>query len=440
VANATTVPPAQPVPVPAVQASLNASIKDGVAWSFMHGFGERYVGPLVIKGGSSLFALALLSILPSIAGALVQLVSAGATDIVRRRKRMLVWGAAVQAFTWAPACVAVFLPAEPQYWLILASFVLYLAVQNFTVPPWASVMGDLVPAERRGRYFGLRNVLTGAAMIVAFFLGGAWLEASRRRPDIGLLGLEGESFGFLVLFVLAGFARLVSVYYLALMIDPPYHPERPGRFDPAGLFRLALKGDFGRFTIYATAVHFGVAIAGAYFGWYVFRVLEYTSFEFAVLFTAPLITLFATQPVWGRLADRVGNRKVIAIGGFGIALIPVLWLFSTDFAYLCAVQIYDGVVWAAFEISCWNYLFDAVPPPRRARLLACKTLLVSIGGAAGVLVGAAVGVWFAYPLATPLGSVEHPFAAMLILSAAFRLIPNLLFLRSFREMRVGGTG
>lgn len=435
-ANSTTVPPAQPVPVPAVQASLNASIKDGVAWSFMHGFGERYVGPLVIKGGSSLFELALLSILPSIAGSVVQCFSAGATDRLRRRKRMLVWGATVQAFTWAPACISIFLPPGPGYWMILASFVLYLAVQNFTVPPWASVMGDLVPADRRGRYFGLRNVLTGTAMIAAFFLGGVWLQACRENPAISGLGLSGESFGFFVLFALAGVARLISVYYLSVMIDPPYEPDRPARSTVLSLFRSTLSGDFGRFTIYATFVYFGVGVAGAYFGWYVLRVLDYNTFEFAALFTAPLITLYATQPLWGRLADRIGNRRVIAIGGFGIAFIPALWLVSTNFVYLLAIQIYDGVVWAAFEISCWNYLFDAVPPAKRARLLAYKTLFVSLGGALGVLAGAAVGTWFAYPLSTPLGELGHPFETMLILSAVLRLLPNLIFLRSFREMRI----
>lgn len=435
-ANSTAVPPAQPVPLPSVQASLNASIKDGVAWSFMHGFGERYVGPLVIKGGSGLFELALLSILPSLAGSVVQCLSAGATDRIRRRKQMLVWGATVQAFTWAPACLAIFLPSKPGYWLILVSFVLYLAVQNFTVPPWASVMGDLVPADRRGRYFGLRNVLTGTAMIVAFFLGGAWLQTCRENPEIGGLGLSGESFGFFVLFALAGVARLISVYYLTVMIDPPYEPEAPGRFTVFPLFRGVLSGDFGWFTVYATCVYFGVGVAGAYFGWYVLRVLDYSTFEFAVLFTAPLITLYATQPLWGRMADRIGNHRVIAIGGFGIAAIPALWLVSTDFAYLVAVQIYDGVVWAAFEISTWNYLFDAVPPAGRARWLAYKTLFVSVGGALGVLAGAAVGTCFAYPLSTPLGEIEHPFAAMLVLSAVLRLLPNLVLLRSFREMRV----
>ncbi len=402
----------------------------------MHGFGERYVGALVIKGGAGLLALAFLSVLPSIAGAWVQCFSANVTDIFKRRKRIMVGGAIAQALTWAPAALALYFSPDTAYWVILASFSLYLAIQNFVTPPWASVMGDLVPADQRGRYFGLRNFLTGSGIIVSFLAGGFWLDHCRTN-NTSALGLAGEAYGFFALFAMAGVARLVSAYYLNTMHEPAYEPQPADRFSLIEFLKRVPKGHFGRFVIYISFVHLGVGVGGAYFGWYVLGVLAYDSRDFAILFTIPLVTMFCSQPLWGRLADRVGNKRLIVIGGIGVGLIPVLWLFSKDFTYLCVAQAYDGLVWAAFEIACWNYLFDVVTPPKRARCLAYKTLLQSIGSGLGIFLGAGVGLLFAIPIDTPKGPAMQPsFPAILCVSAALRLLPSLLLLRTFKEVRI----
>jgi len=402
----------------AVRSSLRYSIADGVAWSVMHGAGERYITPFLILAGSGLWGLAAVGAIPVFAGAAVQCVAAGVTDAVGRRKSMFVWGSAAQALMFAPAIAAVFVPGAGGYALMLLAYALLLGFHNFCIPPWNSVMGDLVPPRSRGRWFGMRNLLIGAGIAAAFLGGGAWLRWGGSRPA-----------AFAALFAVAAVARLVSAGCLAGMFEPSYRRHASDRFTLAEFVRRAPKGNFGRFVAYVAALHLGVGFAGPFFWWYMLAELKFSAMQFAWLGVAHLAFHFGSQPLWGRLADRIGNKIVLAIGGFGIAGIPLLWLVSDDFTYLMAIQAYDGVVWAAFVIAAGNYLFDTCTAPKRARCTAYMNLFVAAGALAGAFAGAALG-----SLAPRWGVA--PFTLLLAVSAAGRLLPNLLLLRTFDEVRV----
>jgi MFS family permease len=395
----------------------------------MHGAGERYILPLVILAGATLPRVAAIAALPPLAGALVQCLAANLADSAGRRKSMFVGSALVQALTWLPASIAVFLPGDAGYWLMLLSFALYLAAHNFSIPPWSSVMGNLVPPAVRGRWFGFRNLLVGAGIVASFTFGGEWLQWCEVRP--GLWGLSGRNTGFLALFALAMAARLASTGCLAKMFEPSYRRAASDRFTLAQFIRRMPYGHFGRFTIYVTALMVGVGLAGPFFWWYMFGPLKLSTREFAVLGTAHLAVHFGSQPLWGRLADRIGNKAVLAIGGVGIALIPVIWLVSTNYAYLLVAQMYDGCVWGAFAIASGNYLYDTCTPPKRARCTAYYNLFLAAGGLVGAFLGAAIA-----PLAAKLGMA--PFTLLLVVSAAGRMLPNLTLLPLFADTRIAG--
>ncbi len=93
-------------------------------------------------------------------------------DRTRRRKRLILSGAAVQMLSWLPMIAAIFAPRPAGYWLRLAGFAVYFMSVHFTVPAWMSMMGDLVPAGARGRYFGFRNSMALLLQVLAVIVGG----------------------------------------------------------------------------------------------------------------------------------------------------------------------------------------------------------------------------------------------------------------------------
>jgi MFS family permease len=168
--------------------------------------------------------------------------------------------------------------------------------------------------------------------------------------------------------------------------------------------------------------------------------LHFSLFDVACLGAVNLITITAIQPLWGVVIDRFGTKRAMTFGGFGIALVPVLFLLSNNFWFWLAVNIYDGIVWSAWGLACGMYMFDIVTPPKRARCTAFSSILVTSIGMIGTFAGAACANYIpqVWPLPwTVFGlNVTHPFGILLIISAVLRFLPNLLLLPTFREARV----
>ncbi len=419
-----------------VEASLWASIKDGLAWSVMVGVAERYVGPFLVLGESGLLKLAAISGLPGVAGALVQCSAARMLDNATRRRPHVVWAVLFQALTWLPFCYAVFLPVATGYWVMLAAFVLYVAFANFCAPAWTSWIGDLVPPERRGRYFGLRGALTGGGLVLCNLAAGAWITWARERPEYGWLGLSGQNSAFLTLFAVACGARLMSVWYLTRMHEPPYRRAPSDHFTLMDFIRRAPRAHFGRFVFYCMGMNAGIGSFAPFLAWYILGELHHSPLIFAWIGTANLGACYLATYIWGRLLDRLGSKRILAIGGIGLAAMPALLLLSNHIGWLAVVQVYDGIVSAAFGLAAFSYIFDVVTPPKRARCAAYYSLFVSAGMALGMFVGAFTLLWAPAPLTVAGWTLSHPFQLLLIVSTVLRLLPNLLLLGTFAEFRL----
>jgi MFS family permease len=166
--------------------------------------------------------------------------------------------------------------------------------------------------------------------------------------------------------------------------------------------------------------------------------------------TAQLVSFFAIQPVWGRLADRIGNKRILTIGGYGVVVTPLLLLLADHYtahltspggglAAFMAVQAFDGIVWSAYSIAASNYLLDIVTPPKRARCTAYFTLFFVLGMAGGVTLGGLIAHYAPVPLQLGPWQVGHVFPLLLLTSAILRVLPNVLLLNSFKEYRLGAA-
>lgn len=68
------------------------------------------------------------------------------------------------------------------------------------------------------------------------------------------------------------------------------------------------------------------------------RDLQFTYLQFTLNTAASILVQFVLLRYWGRIADRKGNRYVMALGATVIPVLPVLWLFSDNLVYLMGVQ------------------------------------------------------------------------------------------------------
>src|SRR5205085_5191922 len=91
-------------------------------------------------------------------------------------------------------------------WLLIACTVVYVAMGNFSVPAWTSLITDFVDPRQRGVYFGRRARIMAVTSFAVLFGAGLALQyaESLQRPWVG----------FAAIFLIAASARVGSTYYL----------------------------------------------------------------------------------------------------------------------------------------------------------------------------------------------------------------------------------
>lgn len=155
--------------------------------------------------GASPGALAALGGLPFLA----QLLAPLALFLRGSRKALAARLNLLARALFLPAVLVPFLPEALQ----VPSLLLFAGLSQLLAAPvgvlWLSWMADLVPEEKRGRYFGLRNALLGLVGTLGNLLGGA--VADRLPPPLGYQAV-------LLLGVALG---LLSVRLLWLQAEPP---------------------------------------------------------------------------------------------------------------------------------------------------------------------------------------------------------------------------
>lgn len=414
------------MPTSPVEKSLDASIKDGASFAVMAGLGDpTYVGACALVLGASPSAVGLLVTIPVFLGALAQLIPPFFIERGASRKKLFVLGSFVQSLSWIPILLAPFAPDRLGYGLLFAGWVVYFLSQHFTVPPWTSMMGDLVPPQARGRYFGRRSGLCFIFQTCSLVLAGLGLAVYKQAGH--------ERLGFAVVFAGALLGRLFSTWHLSKMEEPPHVFRDEDRFTFWQFLRRLPSSNFAKFVFFVGFMNASAHFAGCLFAPYWKKTLNYSYLEYMFVAVAVVAVQIVSLPFWGRQADRYGNKKVLATASIGIVLLPAFWLMSTNVAWAFFLQAWSGFFWSGFNQSVANFLFDAVTPPKRARCTAYLYLIVN----AGLLVGGLAGSWAVHHVPTSfLGfSWPHAFWTLLGISFLARALTLMVFLPRFREVR-----
>lgn len=408
---------------PQTEQSLRHSVYDGMAFAAMAGGGETYFTAFALYLRATAGQVALLSTLPSLIGSLAQLLSAWLEHKLQHRKSVILTGALCQACIWLPlAALAVLHPDTAAPWLLLL-FTLYHGAGHFTLPPWTSLMGDIVPARRRSRYFAHRTSLTSMVSFIALVLAGCLLHVSDRMSYTWA--------GFGAIFLLGFACRMFSAKHIQAMHEPARHARTTNLLPDVRA--LAHTRAFW-FSGYFVLMQCAVAIASPFFAVYMLRDLEYSYFEFMVNTGTAVLMQFITLNRWGRIGDVFGNRLILVVTGTLIPFMPLLWIVSSNYWYLLLIQACAGLAWGGFNLSSSNLLYELIPAPQRTVYVALHNVLTAMGVFTGAMIGAAL--LHVLPVRTTLfgdTDIATVLLNVFLVSTAVRLVISLCFLPRIRE-------
>jgi MFS family permease len=409
--------------------SLRHSVRDGVAYSIMTGAGESYFSAYAVFLKATTGQIGVLAAFPSLLGSLAELLSAWLGQRTGRRKHIILAGVLLQTATWLPLIWLPHLFPAQAVPILIACVVIYHAGLHLSAPMWNSLMGDLVPERKRGRYFARRSRLMSVSSFAALIAAGLALQWFEANAETRL--------GFTVIFAIAAAARCYSLHQLTRMHEPG-HARSPLLLPPlAQLLPRLRRSHFARFSIFFALVNFAVAIASPFFTLYILRDLGFSYIELMANTATAVAVQFLTLSMWGRVADAYGNRLVLTCTAVAVPLMPALWLLSADFWFLLAVQAFSGLTWSGFSLAAGNFFYDLVPSGKRAVYSALHSVLCSSGVFAGAIAGGllALHVPERILLAGHALELASPLWGLFFVSAVARLAVVALFVPRLREGR-----
>jgi MFS family permease len=244
--------------------------------------------------------------------------------------------------------------------------------------------------------------------------------------------------GFVLIFALAGSARILSAWSLSPVQDvhPTAHQEAQQGF--RDFFRRSATKDFLRFLFFSGLMHASVLIAGPFFVLYMLQDLHLSYLGYGGWLAAGLLGQLLTLQAWGHFGDRFGNKALLSITGFIVPFLPMLYLVSTNLGFLLAVNFLGGVIWAGLALGLQNYVFDSVRPEDRAKAVALYSTVNAVGWAIGALLGS----WLVEHLPARIewaGVVLQPASNLpfvFFLSGVLRLLVSSSLLGTFHEARL----
>ena len=402
------------------QKSLRYSVIDGAFNSAMLGFGETFLKPFAIALKATNSQIGFLTSIPTLVGAITQLVSANLVEKFKERKKLVTLAVLMQALVWLPIFLIPLIFKTIKIELLLFFVMLYAAFGNFATPAWASWIGDLVDENERGKYFGLKSKLAGFVLFITVFLGGYFLDIFSKYSILT---------AFSILFAISMVARLFSFYYLSKIYEPKYVAEKKNEFTLLHFIKEMKQTNYGLFVIYTSLMNFAVYIAAPFFAVYMLKDLNFGYLDYTLVIVASSVSSFLAMTYWGRLSDKFGNKKIITVTGLLVPFVPLIWALVTRTYQIIILEVFSGFIWAGFNLCTSNFIFDNTEKQKRAKGFAYFNLFNSIA----IFLGVSLGSFIALKLDSLLLVSSLPL--VFIISGLARLIVSLAFLKKLKEVR-----
>ena len=385
----------------------------------MIGLSQDYITPYALALKASVKQIGLLSSLPNLCASLVQLKSADIAERLSSRKRLILISVFLQAFTIFPIILIPYFLKNNQPGMLIFLAMFFIGLGAVSLGPWASLMSDHIPSDKRGRYFGWRNRVLGLVAVVSSVFAGIVLHLYKYNVLLG----------FWIILTLAMAARFISWYFLTKMYEPKFRHSHDSRFSFLEFLKRAKESNFVRYVFFVSALNFCVNIAAPFFTVFMLRDLKFNYLIYTlVIVPVPLTTLLLIEK-WGRLADRVGNARILKFTAFFIASLPLPWIVYRHPVFLIFVQILGGFAWSGFNLCATNFIFDSVSSPKRTR---CHSYFNVINGM-GISAGAILGGYLATHLPKLFG---YQLLSLFLISSSLRFLTVLLFAPRIKEVRL----
>lgn len=261
------------------------------------------------------------------------------------------------------------------------------AANQFVSPIYNEWIADLVPATSRGWYFARRTLISTLVGMVIGFIGAVILDAFRDRGQAGP--------GFSVIFAIGCACGIVSmIYFLRMKDSVRAEPIRGKLKDTLRLMVSPVRDkNFRNILIFTAIFMASQGFAGPLYAAYAIESLNMSFTLLQLTAVMHAIGTIAFVKMWGYLADKYGNKPILAILMVGVVLTPVVWLITDparpvfNAVVLLVAHLFNGLVWSGVTVTQLNLYMATAKPEDRANYLGAALAIQAISGGISPLIG-----------------------------------------------------
>jgi MFS family permease len=399
--------PAPPLPPHVVRTNYRLGVANGVLFAFGDSLTSAglVLALLVRQLGGSLALVGLLPALQSGGFLLPQLLVGGQLQAMTYKLPLYRRAAVVRLSTFLVLTLVVFaaglIPPSLSLWLIILCYMVFNLGGGTSTLAFQDVVAKIIPARRRGSFFGARQLMGG---LLTFAVAGPLVR--------WLLGEGGplpfpHNFG--VLCVLGLLFYTAGLYAFTVVQEPPQTRPATRLRMVEGLRRapaILREHPNYRWFIVSRMLTRGGQIAEPFYLLYATEALGLPTSVAGVYLAVRAIAGALSNLLWGRVSERHGNRRLLLIAGALLALIPALALLAPALAGLLwpgaggltaamgLVFLVSGIANDGSNIAGMTYLLEIVPEAERPTYiglanttLGLVTFLPVLGGWLVALIG-----------------------------------------------------
>ncbi len=368
-----------------IKNSLRLTVGEAVSSAAVQGFGNagissmnsQYISAYAIALRATNSEISLILALPLLISSVVQLRAADLIKKLGSRKRVAALVGFINILLWLPFILIPFLFHSNQIWWFLAFFSLITVFWTLDDPAWDSLISDLVPLRRRGKFFGRRKLIGGAILLATSFVAGFILTSFESNILMG----------FFIIFSSAMLARCISWLFVIRVYEPPMEVTQEAQFKFSDFVKDLWHTKAGKVILLSAFMNLAIYMAAPFYSVYMLQDMKLNMMTFTIINVSATAATLITFAFWGRKIDNSGPTGVIAISCLCISFIPLLWTLGHKIPYLMTVQFFSGFMMAGFNLSIPAYIFINTSPEKRAHYLSYLYALNMGMAGIGTLVG-----------------------------------------------------
>ncbi|MEH2114540.1 MFS transporter [Nostoc sp.] len=402
------------IPKDSIRTSLKASTADSVLASvYSLGTSGILLSNLLVELGASPVVFGMLSSIPMLVN-LIQPLGAYLSERSTSRFQYSLRTHGIGRLLWLVLVIGIisinWAVINTQQLVILTLLIVLFSnlLGGLGTASWLSWVAMIVPRRLRGRYFGTRNSAANLTNLICVPMAGLvvshWYAGSLQ--GYGVVLLVSIVFGIMGL----------GCQYFQVDINPQSQNTYYGKSlqtseiqsdatkdESEVLESIHLPQDqltksiwknsnFLVFLLYFSFWNLAVNLSSPFFNLYMLDTLDldvsYVTIYNSLQAGATLLMLI----LWGKLADKIGNRPILICIGILVGVTPLLWLgiganHLDIWLWLPLLHILAGGTWAAIDLCSNNIQLAIAPIKNQSIYFAIAAAVAGVSGALGTTIG-----------------------------------------------------